>query len=101
MFEPQDVRSLSDFQRNVKAHARRLKKSGRPELLTVNGRGTLVVQDAAAYRQMVEELERRHLVEAVRVGLEQMEAGKGIPLEEVTRRIRAKYGTSRKARKSA
>ncbi len=101
MIDPKDVHSLSDFQRNAKDHLRRLKKSGRIELLTVNGKGAVIVQDAEAFSKMIARYEREHLVEAVRVGIEQMEAGKGIPLEEAERRLRTKHGLTRKGRRSA
>ncbi len=101
MIDPKDVHSLSDFQRNAKEHLRRLKKSGRVSLLTVNGKGAVIVQDAEAFSRMIAQYEREHLMEAVRVGIEQMEAGKGIPLEEAERRLRAKHGLTRRTRRSA
>ena len=38
MIALQDIRSLTDFQRNTKAHLKRLKATGRPAVLTVNGK---------------------------------------------------------------
>jgi PHD/YefM family antitoxin component YafN of YafNO toxin-antitoxin module len=58
MIKPEDVCSLTDFQRNTRVHIERLKQTGRPEVLTVNGQAELVVQHAAAYQRLVEELER-------------------------------------------
>lgn len=49
-----NIRSLSDFQRNTKQHLRRLKKTGEPEVLTINGQAELVVQSAAAYQRMLD-----------------------------------------------
>ena len=54
----QDIASLTDFHRNSTAHCKRLRLSGRPEVLTVNGKAVLVVQDAAAYQRMLEAVER-------------------------------------------
>jgi len=54
----QDIASLTDFHRNSTTHCKRLKQSGRPELLTVNGKAVLVVQDAAAYQRLLEVVER-------------------------------------------
>jgi PHD/YefM family antitoxin component YafN of YafNO toxin-antitoxin module len=54
----QDIASLTDFHRNSKAHCKRLKSSGRPAVLTVNGKAVLVVQDAAAYQRLLEAVER-------------------------------------------
>jgi hypothetical protein len=53
MIQIDDIYSLTDFQRNVKAHLRAIKKSGRPRVLTVNGRAELIVQDAKAYQKLL------------------------------------------------
>lgn len=52
-----DIHSLSDFQRNTKQYVSELKDSQRPVVLTVNGEAALVVQDAVAYQDMLDELE--------------------------------------------
>ena len=57
MIRPEDIGSLTEFSRNTKAHLRKLKRTGRAELLTVNGKAEVVVQNASAYQQMIEELE--------------------------------------------
>jgi hypothetical protein len=54
----QDIASLTDFHRNSKVHWMRLKRSGRPAVLTINGKAELVVQDAAAYQRLLEAVER-------------------------------------------
>jgi PHD/YefM family antitoxin component YafN of YafNO toxin-antitoxin module len=81
----QDIRSLTDFQRNAKSHLRRLKSTGRPEVLTVNGRAELIVQDAAAFEDMLD------AIRGIQRGLDEMKAGKGEPARKVLDRIRAKH----------
>jgi hypothetical protein len=54
----QDILSLTDFHRNTKAHLRRLKQSGRPEVLTINGKAKLIVQEAVAYQRLLGAFER-------------------------------------------
>ena len=54
----QDIASLTDFHRNSTYHCKRLRLSGRPQVLTVNGKAVLVVQDAAAYQRLLEVVER-------------------------------------------
>jgi PHD/YefM family antitoxin component YafN of YafNO toxin-antitoxin module len=56
MVRPEDIGSLTDFNRNTKAHLKRLKRTGRPELLTVNGKAEVVVQNASAYERMLRSL---------------------------------------------
>ena len=85
MIALQDIRSLTDIQRNTKAHLRRLKSSGRPAVLTVNGRAELIVQDAAAFEDMLD------AIRGIQRGLDEMKAGKGEPAKVVLDRIRAKY----------
>lgn len=58
MIRPEDITSLTDFAKNAKAHIKRLKRSGRPELLTVNGKAEVVVQNASAYQRLIESLEK-------------------------------------------
>lgn len=58
MIRPEDIGSLTDFSRNAKAHIRRLKRTGRAELLTVNGKAEVIVQNASAYQRLIESLER-------------------------------------------
>jgi hypothetical protein len=58
MIRPEDIGSLTDFARNTKAHLQRLRRTGRPELLTVNGKAEVVVQNAVAYQRLIESLER-------------------------------------------
>ena len=57
MIKTEDIGSLTDFARNTKAHLKRLKRTGRPELLTVNGKAEVVVQSASAYQRLLESLE--------------------------------------------
>ncbi len=92
MIALQDIRSLTDFQRNTKAHLRRLKSSGRPIVLTVNGRAELIVQDAAAFEDMLD------AIRGIQRGLDEMKEGKGEPARKVLDRIRAKYKIPRSPR---
>jgi len=58
MIRAEDIGSLTDFNRNAKTHLKRLKRTGRPELLTVNGKAEVVVQSASAYLRLIESLEK-------------------------------------------
>jgi PHD/YefM family antitoxin component YafN of YafNO toxin-antitoxin module len=58
MIRPEDMGSLTDFSRNTKAHLRRLRRTGRPELLTVNGKAEVIIQNASAYQRLIELLEK-------------------------------------------
>ena len=52
MFTMHSIGLVSDFSRKPAEYIKRLKKTGQPEILTVNGKAELVVQDAKAYEEM-------------------------------------------------
>jgi PHD/YefM family antitoxin component YafN of YafNO toxin-antitoxin module len=84
MIDLANIRSLSDFQRNTKAHLRRLKKSGKPEVLTVNGQAELVVQSAEAYQKLIREADHADSVRTLRDRIASADAGeKGISAGKV------------------
>ena len=58
MIRPEDIGSLTNFARNTKAHLKRLRRTGRPLLLTVNGKAEVVIQNASAYQRLIESLEK-------------------------------------------
>jgi prevent-host-death family protein len=83
MIDLKEIHALTDFQRHTKAHLKRLKETGRPQVLTVNGRAELVVQDAEAYQKLLEAVDRAEALEGIRRGLEDVKAGRTRPLAEV------------------
>ncbi len=89
--------SFDEFQGNVLEHLRRLKDSGQPELLSVNGKVELIVQDARAYERLLELVDRAEAIEGIREGLESMKRGEGRPAREVLEEIRRELGIPRKA----
>ena len=88
----QDIHSLSDFQRKTRKHVERLRESGRPEVLTINGKASLVVQDADAYQRLLELADRMDTLLAVKAGLESTRRDEGISLEQFDREMRSKHG---------
>ncbi len=95
MIDLREVRSVTEFQRNLKEYVGRLKERKTPLVLTVNGRAELIVQDAESYQALLDRLERAETVAAIRQGMEQLERGQGISLKQAERRLRKKHGFSR------
>ena len=95
MIDLREVRSVTEFQRNLKGCVGRLKEKKTPMVLTVNGRAEVVVQDADSYQVLLDRLERAETVAAIRQGMEQFERGEGIPLKQAERRLRKRHGFSR------
>ena len=91
MVHLEDIHSLTDFQRNTKEHIQRLKETGRPEVLTVNGKAEIVVQDAASYQKLLELIDRAEAIEGIQKGLESMQRGEGKPAQEVFTQMRKKH----------
>ena len=85
MISIEDIQSLTEFQRNTKRHIKRLKATGRPEVLTVNGKAELIVQDALAYQEMLD------AIRGIQRGLDEVKAGKGEPARQVLNRIRSRH----------
>lgn len=54
---PEDILPLTDFKRDTAAYIRKLRKTGRAQVLTVNGRAEVVVQSAKAYQEFMERTE--------------------------------------------
>ena len=90
MIAMEDIRSLTDFQRNTKSHLKRLKHTGRPEVLTVNGKAELIVQDAAAFEEMLD------AIRGIQRGLDAMKGGTGKPFRQALDEIRAKHKIPRR-----
>lgn len=84
-----DIRSLSDFKRNTVDLLERIRKTGNPMVLTINGKAELVVQDARAYQAL---LDRLDAIEAVQLGLADVKAGRTAPAAHVFARLRRKHG---------
>ena len=62
-------------------------------MLTVNGRASVVVQDAAAYQKLVDELEEAKTAAAI----QSAERGESIPMEEAFALVRKRIKNRRKA----
>jgi prevent-host-death family protein len=76
----QDIHSLTKFKRNSSGLMRRMKKTGRPLVLTVNGKAEAVLLDAAAYQVIAGHLD---VVSSIRRGLAQARKGAGRDADDV------------------
>ena len=90
-----DIQPMTIFRRKPGEFMRRLKRTRRALILTVNGRAEVVVQDAAAYQHLLDIAARADAIEGIRQGLEDAEKGRTRPAREVFDEIRAEYGIPR------
>jgi prevent-host-death family protein len=93
-----DIRSLSDFKRNTSQFLTQMRETGHPVVLTINGRAELVVQDAAAYQELLDKLDELETLAGIKRGLADVEAGRVTPLEEFEKQFLKKHGLSRRSR---
>ncbi|MBO1046811.1 MAG: type II toxin-antitoxin system Phd/YefM family antitoxin [Dolichospermum sp. DEX182a] len=86
-----DIQSLSTFKRNTNELISQMKETGNPIVLTVNGKAELVVQDAVAYQQLLDTLEKLETLIGIKKGLEDIATGNTQSLNE---EMQKKHGIS-------
>lgn len=92
MVKTSNIKPLTDFVRNSKAHIQHLRETQSPEVLTVNGEAAVVVQDAAAYERMAALAEQARQDARLQSALNYFrKGGKGIAAEQVFAELDQKY----------
>lgn len=74
----EDISPLTEFKRGSARMIARIKETGRPHILTVNGKPSVVVMDARAWQDMQDRLDYAETVAGIRKGLAQARAGEGL-----------------------
>ena len=92
MIDLKNIHSLTDFNRNTKEYVQRLKETGEPEVLTVNGQAEVVVQSAVAYQKLLDAAELAETLPILRQSLAEAKRGEGRPARDVLRELAAKAG---------
>lgn len=94
MFTMDSIHPVSDFSRKPAEHIKRLKETGRPEILTVNGKAEVVIQSAKAYEEMVDLI---GTLEKIARAAKEHDEGQGIPVDEFFGEFEKKHGLTRDA----
>lgn len=81
-----DIQPLTTFKRNSAGMMKRMKRTRRPLILTVNGKAEAVVLDAAVYKDIAEHLDT---IAHIRQGLEEAKRGLAIDIDEVFEKLAA------------
>ena len=89
MFQLEDIHPLTDFQRNAKSHLSRVNKTGRPEVLTVNGRAEAVLLGRKAYEKIQDAMEELAAIKSIQAGLDELATGKTVSAKTVHERLRS------------
>jgi PHD/YefM family antitoxin component YafN of YafNO toxin-antitoxin module len=96
MIDVENIYALSDFNRNSKGFIRKLKKSGKPAVLTVNGQAEVVVQSAEAYQRLLSDQEFLETIRGIGRGLDQAKRGAGRPMRALLEELANERGISLK-----
>ena len=89
MIKSSAIKPLSDFLRNSKSHIQHLQRTREPEILTVNGKAAVVMQDAESYEEMAALAEQARQDARLQSAMEYFrEGGKGIRSEDVFARLK-------------
>jgi prevent-host-death family protein len=91
-----DIQSLSHFKRNTAQVMKRMKATGNPVVLTVNGKAEVVVLDAAAYQRLMELAEEAEMMTFLREAKADADAGRTVPAEEFLQSL----GQKKKAKRA-
>ena len=85
-----DIMSLSTFKRDSNKVMRQMKKTKEPIVLTVNGKASVVVQDAEGYQSLLDLKERSETIEVLRQRLATLGQKKGRTADEFFTKFFAK-----------
>src|SRR5438046_8265941 len=87
MSDINEIHSLTDFQRNTKEYIGRLKQSGKPFVLTVNGKAEVIVQDAASYQKTLELIEWAETIAGIERGLDDVKHGRTKSIDQFAQQM--------------
>ena len=85
----EDIRSVSDLKRDTKGIFRHVRETGRPVVVTVNGKPDVVILDAAVYERRLKESNLARLIAEAEADVR---AGRVRPAREALREIRRRAG---------
>ena len=89
-----DISPLTEFKRDSARLIAQIKETGRPQILTVNGKAEIVIQSAKAYEEMVDLL---GTLEKIARAAKEHDEGKGIPVDAFFSGFEKKHGLKRDA----
>lgn len=95
MIDTKGGHTLAEFRENAEEHLKRLKDTGEPEVLTVDGQPSLVVQDLESYQRLLDALDSAETIVGVGRGMRDAEAGRTRPAAEAFEEIRRKHNIPR------
>jgi len=95
MLDLREIYPLSDFQRNARQFIEQLQENQKPIILTVNGKASVVLQDAASYQKLLDDLELAKSAATIRQSISEVAAGQEQDAIEALEALRAKHDIPR------
>jgi PHD/YefM family antitoxin component YafN of YafNO toxin-antitoxin module len=85
------IDSLTNFKRDTSSILEKLKASGQPLVLTINGKAEVVVQDAASYQELLALAERAEMLEYLQKSKADIDARRMVPARKALENIAKKH----------
>jgi prevent-host-death family protein len=95
MDRSEDIQTLTDFSANAGSLVKRLNDTGRPMVLTVDGKAAAVIQDAEAYQRLLDLAAEASMAEGIKQGWDDATAGRTALASDVFDELRAEHGIPR------
>jgi prevent-host-death family protein len=89
----EDIIPVGEFKAHLAQALQKLRESNRPIVITQNGKPAAVMVSPREFDRL---LERERLIEAIREGLSDSEAGRLISDKDLDRQFSAEFGPERK-----
>jgi len=83
----QDIRPLSEFRAKTTAFVQQVRETGRPLVITQNGRSAAILMDVVEYEKLLERIE---ILEDVIQAEREIDSGKGVSHSEAKKRLLAR-----------
>lgn len=89
--ESHDV-SIGEFAGRTVEFLKEVRESQQALVLTEDGKAKIVVQDAASYGRLLDRLDALEMLDGIKQGMEDLDAGRVVTLGEFEREFRARHG---------
>lgn len=97
MLQLANIHPLTAFLRDHTTHLAHLAATGQPEVLTVNGKARVVIQDAAAYQKLMDAVDAIEGEIVLRERLASLDRGEpGVPASKVLADVRKRLGVKKR-----
>lgn len=90
-----DIQPLTTFRNHSAEFLSHIRETGRPLVLTVNGKAAAVLQDAEAYQRLLDMAASANAAEGIRQGREDVAAGRTLEAAEAFAMVRAEHDIPR------